>query len=254
MEAVSRPLSPQEHRVMAHAAAGRSPEETGVLMFLQTSTVRNHRNRALAALGCRGSLPRGVAKWMGLTDRVVEDRLEWYLSNHQHRWALVWRGIPNSGPGEEEENDPGPVLSSAGSVPPSPGPAELFVPLSLAGAWLTSNGREHWRTRAALTKLWRDSTAVLAREANVPRYRTRVRVTAVVVCAGQRRRDIGNWYPTVKACVDGLVDARVIPDDSDRWVMGPDLRPGMGAMGSPPGILFRIEPARIINRDTDGSK
>ncbi len=29
------------------------------------------------------------------------------------------------------------------------------------------------------------------------------------------RRDSPNWYPTIKAAIDGLVDAGVLPDDSD---------------------------------------
>lgn len=45
-----------------------------------------------------------------------------------------------------------------------------------------------------------------------------------------RRRDVGNLYPTVKACLDGIVsDAKVLPDDDDRHVVGPDIRPGAKA-------------------------
>jgi hypothetical protein len=38
-----------------------------------------------------------------------------------------------------------------------------------------------------------------------------------------RRRDTGNLYPTVKALVDGFVDAGLIPDDCDGIVDGPHL-------------------------------
>lgn len=38
------------------------------------------------------------------------------------------------------------------------------------------------------------------------------------------RRDIHNLMPTSKAIVDGLVQAGVLPDDNDRYLMGPDNR------------------------------
>ena len=42
----------------------------------------------------------------------------------------------------------------------------------------------------------------------------------------RRRRDVHNLYPSAKAAVDGLVDAGVLPDDSDRYLIGPDMRAG----------------------------
>jgi hypothetical protein len=43
-----------------------------------------------------------------------------------------------------------------------------------------------------------------------------------------RRRDPGNWAPTVKAYVDGLVtDGGLLPDDSHEFLIGPT--PVMGA-------------------------
>ena len=35
---------------------------------------------------------------------------------------------------------------------------------------------------------------------------------------GERSRDPGNWYPTVKAIVDGIRMAGVWPDDNQMWV------------------------------------
>lgn len=40
------------------------------------------------------------------------------------------------------------------------------------------------------------------------------------------RRDPANWYPTFKACVDGLVDAGLFEDDDHTRVLGPDMRLG----------------------------
>ena len=38
------------------------------------------------------------------------------------------------------------------------------------------------------------------------------------VAAHLERSDPSNWTPTTKACVDGLVDAGVWPDDDQKWV------------------------------------
>lgn len=55
-----------------------------------------------------------------------------------------------------------------------------------AGEWLTSNGRYHWASRARRTRALRVRAAIAA-----------------------------NAYPAVKACIDGLVDAGILPDDPD---------------------------------------
>lgn len=44
------------------------------------------------------------------------------------------------------------------------------------------------------------------------------RVTVTLPVSGNRKRDPHNWTPTVKAIVDGLVDAGVWPDDNSDWV------------------------------------
>ncbi len=89
--------------------------------------------------------------------------------------------------------------------------------------WLNSNQRPHWAIRSRQTKAWRTEAALAAGVAGIPRQ-VRVWVVAELAFAGQRRRDAANWYPTVKACVDGLVDARVLPDDDVTHLVGPDMR------------------------------
>jgi hypothetical protein len=41
-----------------------------------------------------------------------------------------------------------------------------------------------------------------------------------------KRRDPANWYPSFKACIDGLVDQGVLDDDDHTRVVGPDMRIG----------------------------
>ena len=88
---------------------------------------------------------------------------------------------------------------------------------------LTANQRLHHHARAELTRNWRLRTAILARRLpNLPH----AHVTYWIHATTNRRRDVANYYPTVKACLDGIVDAGVLVDDSDRYVVGPDPRPG----------------------------
>ncbi len=83
---------------------------------------------------------------------------------------------------------------------------------------LTANQRLHWGERGRRTVYWRHYTCVVAREARIPAL-IRIGVHLEIHPPDRRRRDPSNWMPTQKACVDGLVDARVVPDDSPAYVV-----------------------------------
>jgi crossover junction endodeoxyribonuclease RusA len=93
-----------------------------------------------------------------------------------------------------------------------------------ANELLTANQRMHWRAKAARTKALRARTYVIAGVPAKP-FPERVRLVVGVQYRDARRRDVHNLMPTVKACIDGLVDAGWLTDDSDRYLQGPDLRP-----------------------------
>lgn len=92
---------------------------------------------------------------------------------------------------------------------------------------LTSNQRPSWQVRARKTRYLRGLACDLARARRVPAMR-RAQITAWVAWPDRRRRDVHNLMPTLKALVDGLVDAGVLPDDSDRHLVGPDPRASGG--------------------------
>ena len=110
---------------------------------------------------------------------------------------------------------------------------------------VSGNRRIHHMVRAEVCASWRK----LAHDVAVAAYgyadvgeawHERVKITVTVRFPDLRRRDVGNLYPYVaKPIADGLVDARVIADDDDRHVVGPDLRrdPDRG----PHRILVHIE-------------
>ena len=91
---------------------------------------------------------------------------------------------------------------------------------------INANHRTHWRAKAEKTRFWRHLAAEQFR--GVPPVTGMVRVEVLISWPDQRRRDTTNWAPTGKACLDGVVDAGVMPDDSDRYVIGPDMRRGYG--------------------------
>lgn len=92
-------------------------------------------------------------------------------------------------------------------------------------ALLNANGRRHWRYRATATRRLREAATWLTIKADVPRLQ-RAHVLCELRFPDRRRRDPANWSPSAKAAVDGLVDAGVLPDDSARYLDGPDMRLG----------------------------
>lgn len=88
---------------------------------------------------------------------------------------------------------------------------------------LTANDKPHWGRKAALTKQLRRWGYLLGREGRgVARFHlTRARVVFEFAYPDRRRRDRHNLAPTVKAMMDGLIDAGLLPDDSDRYLDGP---------------------------------
>lgn len=84
--------------------------------------------------------------------------------------------------------------------------------------WTTNAERagNRWE-RAKLTKEWRDGFAWLAKMEKIPEMRW-VSVTVQPYQKGGRLQDVGACNPAVKAAIDGLVDAKVLPDDSPEFV------------------------------------
>lgn len=91
---------------------------------------------------------------------------------------------------------------------------------------LNANERTHWAAKAKRVRAWRARAYVAAIQAGRPKL-DRAHVTVVVHATTNRKRDIANLHPTVKAAIDGIVaDGGVLPGDDDAYLVGPDLRPG----------------------------
>lgn len=72
----------------------------------------------------------------------------------------------------------------------------------------------HWRARAEYVAAWRATFGWLAKQARVPRLDAVIVTIATTCRAGTTLPDVGAVFNTAKAAIDGLVDARVIPDDT----------------------------------------
>lgn len=101
--------------------------------------------------------------------------------------------------------------------------------------WLRLNGGHGNRyARNHVAQQWRQAAAWQAKRAGLPRLEVYpVRIVATVhLDTTPSRWDATNWLPTAKHCVDGLVwnarhgGADVLTDDSNRFVLGPDMRAG----------------------------
>lgn len=90
--------------------------------------------------------------------------------------------------------------------------------------FINANQRLHHHAKAKLTKLWRGQ-AHSAAWATAQRHSIdRAHITVAIRFPTNHRRDVGNYFPTAKAIVDGLVDAGLLVDDNDDRITGPDMR------------------------------
>src|SRR5262249_25421711 len=75
------------------------------------------------------------------------------------------------------------------------------------------------RTVAKIKKIWRERFWSVATQKKAPRMEAAI-IVAQVHLKNHYHQDVGSAYPTVKAAIDGLVDAKVLPDDDPRYVRG----------------------------------
>lgn len=88
----------------------------------------------------------------------------------------------------------------------------IVIDVPAACQWISTNDRQHWRVRAGFTSTWRERTAWRAKQLHI-RAMQRAEIEALLIFPVRRRRDPHNFMPTIKAAIDGLVDAGVLPDD-----------------------------------------
>jgi crossover junction endodeoxyribonuclease RusA len=115
---------------------------------------------------------------------------------------------------------------------------------------LSLNSRQHWRTKAHHTKVWRTYAGIHAYgKPAMPACD----VTLTWFVTDSRRRDEDNIYPLLKALCDGLVDAGIVPDDTAAW-MGKACRIERAPEGTPHAYMeLKVEP-RNGNQTQDDTR
>ncbi|MFJ4880169.1 hypothetical protein ACIP93_33845 [Streptomyces sp. NPDC088745] len=125
------------------------------------------------------------------------------------------------------------------STPPAPAVEPLLAGLSGPGrSWtllmpyveemLTSNQRLHHMAVHRVRKRLRADAAGVAAAKRLPHLQRAAIFYVLHPRKLSRKRDPGNWAPTAKHYVDGLVtDGGLLPDDNHEFLMGPI--PIMGA-------------------------
>lgn len=79
--------------------------------------------------------------------------------------------------------------------------------------------------RARCDKRWREAFAWLAKQKRMSQVRA-ISVTAIPLHKDRRSpQDVAACAPAVKAAIDGLVDAGVIPDDTPQYVRSVTFKP-----------------------------
>lgn len=85
---------------------------------------------------------------------------------------------------------------------------------------LNANDRPHWTQKAKITAFLRATAAKKGQEYNCTPY-SKKRPCGLVVtiyAPTKRRLDPPNFYPTIKALVDGLTDAGIWTDDNSEVI------------------------------------
>lgn len=78
--------------------------------------------------------------------------------------------------------------------------------------------RLHFHARATYDRLWRNTFCWIARQQRVP-HLDAVFITVAQECRrGTTLPDTANSFPSAKAAIDGLRDAKVITDDNPKFV------------------------------------
>jgi len=103
-------------------------------------------------------------------------------------------------------------------VPAPPGERVWLLKLPLTKP-LNLNHRQHWAAKAADVRQLREDVQLLARARRLPKGCERVRITLIYrPLDPNRRRDVINITPTLKAAEDGLVSYGLIPDDTPVYI------------------------------------
>lgn len=119
-----------------------------------------------------------------------------------------------------------PQAPRPGGAAPSPAGARAFtIEIPPRTILLNANDRPNHYKRARIVKNLRTIAHQLAVIRRIP-HLDRVEITGFVHPPDKRDRDPHNWYPTLKATIDGIRDAGVITNDTSEFLLRTDMQLG----------------------------
>ena len=185
-------------------ADGRARESTGARPAPDPAAERTPGARGAApgvSLGGPSSAVPPVAGEGGYTSPHGQDR---------ERAGLAGMPDPETGAADPATQTAAPVRGRAGRT--------FTIALPPGLKLLSLNGREHWAERARRTEALKKAAWAMALQAKIPRLE-RVSITAEYQPPDRRHRDADNPVASVKAAIDGIVAAGILPsDESPRYV------------------------------------
>lgn len=114
---------------------------------------------------------------------------------------------------------------------------ELFIPCEL---WSVNSDRTmHWARRQDKVNATRWAAKIAALDKKIPTL-ARVTIAAQPRQARGTLADPGNHMPPVKACIDGLRDARVLTDDTGVYVANIDMLAPIRVGTKEVGLMLRL--------------
>lgn len=121
--------------------------------------------------------------------------------------------------------------------PSNRAPVEIFIPR--VAAWLTTNSRDHWAVTNKRTQTWRKAAWAMTKAVRLTPIAGPVHITATIHKTTRHRYDLDGHTPTVKACIDGIRQAGLLPEDNTTVI--PQLTIRAGEPRKRAGVLLRIE-------------
>lgn len=167
-----------------------------------------------------------------------------FLELQKHRARDGQLALAAAAPKKKATKKP-PVHPGPSSIPPEPDLEPLLAGLYGVGyvetllmpyveEMLTSNQRLHHMAECKIKRQLRTDATSLIEPKRLPHLQRAAILYVLHPCPVKRQRDPGNWAPTAKAYVDGLVtpnphrpqERHLLPDDDHEHLLGPN--PVMG--------------------------
>ena len=119
---------------------------------------------------------------------------------------------------------------------------EWIIEIDSLGRPLTENAahRMHYRKVSSIRKQYREAGFWLAKRAKIPALETARFEVWGSYPDHRSLPDPSALAPAFKGVLDGMVDARVLPDDKGEHVLGVSYLPPAVCKGLPPALMVKV--------------